>query len=101
MVHAGVEEWVKNTSVTYTSVNWEVVGYGAIRPHRTFSTRMQAEYQVDELWGHFAEGQDSPNYISVHRVERFAEIHIGYQQPSAEVTETFGEDTECQDAIYG
>ena len=53
------------------------------------------------LWQYSAEGQDSPEYISVHRVEHFAEIHLGCQQPRAEVTQTVVEDTECQDAIYG
>ena len=64
-------------------------------------TRIQARYQVDELRRYSAEGQDSPEYISVNRVERLAEIHIGCQQPNAEVTQTLDEDTECQDAIYG
>ena len=63
-------------------------------------TRIQAGYQVDELWVYSAEGQDSPKYISVHRVERLAEIHIGCQQPNAEVTQTLDEDPECQNAIY-
>ena len=36
------------------------------------------------------EGQDSPEYISVHRVERLAEVHMGCQQPNAEVTQTLG-----------
>ena len=40
------------------------------------------------------------DYISVQRVERLMEIHIGCQQPCAEVTQTLSEDTECQDAIY-
>ena len=62
-------------------------------------TKMQAVYQVDELWGHSAECQDSPEYISVRRVERIAEILIGCQQPIAEVAQTHSEDTDCQDAI--
>ena len=41
------------------------------------------------------------DYISVQRVERLMEIHIGCQQPCAEVTQTLSEDTECLDAIYG
>ena len=40
-------------------------------------------------------------YISVHRVNCLAEIHIGCQQPHAEVTQTLGEDTEYHDASYG
>ena len=40
------------------------------------------------------------DYISDQRVERLMEIHIGCQQPCAEVTQTLSEDTECQDAIY-
>ena len=64
-------------------------------------TRIQAGYQVDDLRRYSEEGQDSPEYISVHRVERLAEIHIGCQQPNAEVTQTLVEDTECQDAMYG
>ena len=63
-------------------------------------TRIQAGYQVDELLRYSAEGQDSPEYISFHRVERLAEVHIRYQQRNAEVTQTFGEDTGCQYAIY-
>ena len=57
---------------------------------------IQAGYQVDELWSYCAEGQDSPQYISIHRVERLAEIHIGCQQPTVKVTQTLSEDTECQ-----
>ena len=90
----------KNSSLTYPSVNWEKVRDGAITLHSTLCTRVQARYQVDELRLYSAEGQDSPEYISVHRVERLAEVHIGCQQPYVEVTQTFREDTECQDAIY-
>ena len=75
MDHANVEEcWSKNTTLTYTSINWEVVKDGAITPHSTFCTRIQAGYQVDELRGYFAEGKDSPECISVYRAERLAEI---------------------------
>ena len=102
MVHATVEEcWVKNTSLTYPSINWEVVRHGAITLHSIFCTRIQAGYHVDEFWGYSAEGQDSPEYISFHRVKHLAEIDIGCQQPSATRTQTFGEETECQGAIYG
>ena len=87
-------------SVPY-DINLEVVRDGAITPHSTLYTRIQAGYKVDELWGYSAEGQDSLEYISVHRVERLAVVDIGCQQLSAEVTQTPGEDTECQDAIYG
>ena len=58
------------------------------------------DYQVDKLWPYSAEGWDSPEYISVNRVERLAEINIGCQQPNAEVTQSLDEDTECQDGIY-
>ena len=68
---------------------------------KALCTRIQAGYQVDELWGYSTESQDSPEYISLHRVKRIAEIHIGSQQPCAEAIEMLGEDTECQDAIYG
>ena len=56
--------------------------------------------QFDEIQEYFVEGHDVPEYISVYRVERLAEIHIGCQ-PSAEVTQTLTEDTKCQDAIDG
>ena len=73
MVHASVEErWGKNTPLTYTSVNWKVVRDCATTPYSTFCTRIQAGYQVDELLRYSAEGQDSPEYISFHRVERLA-----------------------------
>ena len=39
-------------------------------------------------------------FNSVHRVDGIAEIHIGCQQSSAEVTQTLVEDTECKDATY-
>ena len=68
---------------------------------KALCTKIQAGYQVDELRRYSAEGQDSREYVSVNRVERLAEIHIGGQQPTAEVTQTLGEDMECQDAIYG
>ena len=37
------------------------------------------------------EGEDSSEDISVYRVERPAEIHIGWQQPSAEFTQMLSE----------
>ena len=101
MVHATVECWGKITSPTHPGINWEVVRNGDVTRHSTLFIRIQAEYQVDELWGYTAEGQNSPEYISIHRVERRPEIHIGCQQPNAEITQTLGENTECQDAIYG
>ena len=102
MVNANVAAcWGKNTSLIYNSINWEIVRDGAITPYSTLCTRIQAPYKVGELWRYFSEGQDSPEYISVHRVERLAEIHIGCQQSNAEVMQTLREDTECQDAIYG
>ena len=61
---------------------------------KALCTRIQAGYQVDELWEYFVEGRDSPEYISVYLVECFAEIHTGCQQLSAEDTQTLGEDTE-------
>ena len=100
MVHASVEVCLgKIASLTYNSVNWKVVRDVAITPYSTLCTRIQVRYQVDELRRYSAEGQDSPEYISVHRVQRLAEIHIGCPQTNAKVT--LGEDTECQDAIYG
>ena len=93
--------WGKNVSLTYTSVKWKVVRDGATTPYSTLCTKIQAGYQVDELRRYSAEGQDSPEYISVNQVKRLAEIHIGCQQPSSEITQTLGEDTECRDAIYG
>ena len=51
--------------------------------------------------GYAKKGQDSQNDISVHRVEHPAKIHIGCQQPTAEVNHTLNEDTECYDAICG
>ena len=75
MVHASVEDcWGENTSLTYTSVNWKVVRDGAITPYSTFCTRIQAGYQVEELWRYSAEGH------SVHRVECLTEVHIGFTQ---------------------
>ena len=41
--------WGKNTSLTYASINWEVVRYGVITAYSTLCTRIQAGYQVDEL----------------------------------------------------
>ena len=69
--------------------------------HTELSTRIQAGYQVDELRLYSAESQDYPEYNSVHRVERLAEVHISCQQPNAEVTQRLNGDRECQDAIYG
>ena len=74
---------------------------GAIARHCTFCTRVQAGYQVDELRRYSAESQDSPEYVLVHRAERFAEIHIGCQQLDADIAQTLSESAECQDAIYG
>ena len=51
--------------------------------------------------GYSAEGQDSPKYISVQRVERLSGIPVGCQQPSVEATQMRNEERECQDAIYG
>ena len=86
MVNASVEEcWGKNAYLTYPSINCvvrdgaKVVRDGAITPHSTLCTR-QAGYQVDKLWGYSTEGQDSPVYISVHRVERLADP---YRLPTA------------------
>ena len=102
VVHASTEEyWGKNTSLTQPNITWKVVGNGAIPPYSNLCTRIQARYQVYELWGYFAGDQNPPEYISVHRVERFSEIPIGCQQPTAEVTQSLSEDTECQDAIHG
>ena len=72
--------------MTHSNINWEVVRDGTMTRHSALCTRIQVDYQVDELWGYSAEGEDSREYISVHRVKRFAEIHIGCQQPTAEVT---------------
>ena len=69
-----------------------------VPPHLTAPS--VPEYRPDELWEYSEDGQDSPEYISVCRVERPPEIHISCQQPSAEVTEMLIEDTERQDAIY-
>ena len=66
-----------------------------------FVPKYRQDIRLRSSSGYSAEGQDSPEYIPVHRVERLAVIHIGCQQPSAEIMQTFGEDTECQDAIYG
>ena len=69
--------------------DWKVVKDGAITPlsvHLSnLCTRIEAGYQVDELGRYSVGGQDSPEY----------------QQPNAEVTQTLGEDTKFQDAIYG
>ena len=101
MVYASVEEyWAKNTFLTYSSIDWEVVRDRATT-QSTFCTRIHARYQVDELWEYPAEGQDSLEHISVHRVERLTEIYTGSQQPRAEVTQEIVEDTECQDTIHG
>ena len=102
MIHASVEEfWGDDTFLTHQSFNWEVVRDVAITRHNTLCNRIQAGYQVDELWGYSAKGPNSPEYSWVHRVDCLVEIHIGCQHPSAEVTQTVSEDTECQDAIYG
>ena len=62
-------------------------------------TRIQAAYHVDELWGYQAGGQDSPQYISIHRVERCGDPH---RLPAAQCgSHADVENTECQDAIYG
>ena len=101
MVRASVEEcWGKNASMMYTSVNYKVIRDSAFTSYSTLCTRIQAEYHVDDLWGYSAEGLDSLDYISVHRVEHLAEIHIGCPQPTAEVTRTLSEDTDFQDATY-
>ena len=102
MVHASaVECRGKNISLTYTSIECEVVRVGSITPSSTLCTRIQAGCQFDELWGHSAEGQDSSEYISVLTVERLAEIHSVCHQPNAEIMQTLNGDTECQDAMYG
>ena len=101
MVHASDEVLWQEHIPDISSIYWEVVRYEAITAHITLCTKVQAGYQVDELWGYSAEGQDSPEYISVQQVELLAEIHIGCQQPNAEITQTLGEDTECQKSIYG
>ena len=88
-VHANVEECLgKNISLTYPSVNLGVVGH-----HSSLCTETA-------VWGYSAEGQNPPEYSSIDRVERLAEIHIGCQQPSAEVTHRLSEYTEYQDGIY-
>ena len=46
-----------------------------------------------------SEEEDSPEYISVQRVECLAEIHRYYQRQTPEIAQI--EDTECQDAICG
>ena len=67
MVHASVEDCSgKNKSLTYISVNLKVVSYGAITSYSTLCAKIQVGYQVDELRRYSAEGQDSPEYISVH-----------------------------------
>ena len=63
-------------------------------PHSTRCTEIQAGYQIDKLWRYPTKCQCSPEYISIHCVERLAEIHIGWQQPSAEITWTLSADTE-------
>ena len=99
MVYASVEVcWGKNASLTYTSINWEVVRDDATTHYGIFCTKIQAGYQV-EFWRYSAEGQDSSEYFSVHRVERLATIHMGCQQPNTKVTQMLGKDTDCQDAI--
>ena len=43
-----------------------------------------------------------PRTVSIFQITSwFTEIHIGFQQPNAEVTQTLGADRECQDAIKG
>ena len=77
--------WGKNTTLTHPSISWKVVRNCVITTHSSLCTRIQAGYQFVELWGYSAEGQESSEYISIHQIERLAEIHIGCQQHSAEV----------------
>ena len=63
-------------------------------------TRIQAGYPVDELYEYSKNGQDFPSQTP-HRHTLPKERDTGCQQPNAKVTQTRGEDTECQDAIYG
>ena len=59
------------------------------------------DIRLTSFGGNRRGGHDSPKFISLHRVERLAEIRIGCQQPDAEITQTLIENTECQDATYG
>ena len=88
-------------SRTHPGTNREEVRNDAITPKRTPCTKILAGYENVELSGYSVEGKDSPEYVSVHRFERLAEIHISFQQLSAEVTQTLSEDTGYQDAVYG
>ena len=66
-----------------------------------FTAQSVPEYRPDIRLTSFSDIPRFSKYISVHRVDRLAEINIGCQQPNTEVTQTLGEDTECQSAIYG
>ena len=63
--------------------------------HSSFCTRTQAGYQVHELPGKSEMGPESPEYIRIVQVKCLAEIHIGCEQPTAEVTQMLSEDTKC------
>ena len=45
-------------------------------------------------------GKNSSVYTSVHRGERLAEIHIGCQQPSSDVTQTLSQENLWQDLAW-
>ena len=64
-IHASVGEcWGKNTCLTYTGINWDVVGDGANTPYSTLCIRIQPGYQVDESWG-------------IPRRARILQVHLG------------------------
>ena len=45
------------------NINLEIVWDGGTTTHNTLCTRLQAGYQINELGGYSAKGQDSPVYI--------------------------------------
>ena len=75
MVHTSVGSVLGQERIPdASSINCEVVRNRAITHRSTFCTRIQAGYQVEELWRYSAEGH------SVHRVECLTEVHIGFTQ---------------------